>query len=740
MSENAGIFFFPTPVAMTLGILALAGTAWLGWVAWKRSGYRRSIGWLELFRWILVALVGITLCQPEWLAPSTSDARSTIVVLWDQSKSMLTEDVLIDPNSSQSPVSRMEAIQPWLEESAWENQMAADTLQSGDLQWIFEPFSSELDPPESGTDLNQALNETLDRYNSLRAALVISDGDWNTGTTPAQAAAQFRMREIPIYAVGAGSETPLPDIELVSLDAPTFAIQGKPIQMPFEIRSSLGQDLNVTAILKIDGVVDQNQVVRLPALETAQGSWTWTPQATGNFELSVELVQDPLDRVQRNNILSTPIEVREEAFQVLIIESYPRWEYRYLRNALERDPGVDVTCLLFHPDLPQKGGGRGYIQAFPTSNELNRFDVVILGDVGIGEKQLTEEQAEDIRQLISAQASGLVFLPGRYGFQETLTEGPLADLYPVVFDMDQPEGYGSEQPGHFALTQTGQRSLLTKLAEGAQENSEVWSKIPGFHWYAPALRAKLGSETLAVHDQETNASGRIPLIVTKTFGAGKCLFMGADSAWRWREGVEDRYHYRFWGQVARWMAYQRQKSSGSSMRLFTSPDLPEVNEKVQLKANVLDPLGAFLEEDDVVVEAISPSGSVQSIRLQPGTGDAAGMFSGVLIPKEPGMYQLSATSETTGSQLELDLRVQGKSLEAIGRVARLNVLEEITSMTGGSTTSLNEINRLVQELGNIPEPDPIVHRTRLWANPYWGGMLVFLLGMFWTFRKIVGEV
>ena len=50
--------------------------------------------------------------------------------------------------------------------------------------------------------------------------------------------------------------------------------------------------------------------------------------------------------------------------------------------------------------------------------------------------------------------------------------------------------------------------------------------------------------------------------------------MGTDAAWRWREGVEDKYHYRFWGQVARWMAYQRGIASGEKMRLFYSPDNP----------------------------------------------------------------------------------------------------------------------------------------------------------------------
>src|SRR5438105_12925440 len=50
--------------------------------------------------------------------------------------------------------------------------------------------------------------------------------------------------------------------------------------------------------------------------------------------------------------------------------------------------------------------------------------------------------------------------------------------------------------------------------------------------------------------------------------------MGTDGAWRWRKGVEDKYHYRFWGQVVRWMAYQRNMVKGETMRLYYSPDQP----------------------------------------------------------------------------------------------------------------------------------------------------------------------
>ena len=36
----------------------------------------------------------------------------------------------------------------------------------------------------------------------------------------------------------------------------------------------------------------------------------------------------------------------------------------------------------------------------------------------------------------------------------------------------------------------------------------------------------------------------MPIFAIRHVGAGKSLYFGSDSAWRWRRG-EDKYHYRF---------------------------------------------------------------------------------------------------------------------------------------------------------------------------------------------------
>src|SRR5690606_8522300 len=156
------------------------------------------------------------------------------------------------------------------------------------------------------------------------------------------------------------------------------------------------------------------------------------------------------------------------------------------------------------------------------------------------------------------------------------------ELYPVVTDPAVPRGYGSSHPARFSLTESGRRSLLTRLEIEERQNERVWSTLPGFQWYAGALRAKIVGQVLAVHETESTRFRRVPSSVTLTSGTGKVLSMGTYGARRWRKGVEDLYHYRYWGQVVRWMAYQRNMSQGESMRLFYSPDRPEADNVLTL--------------------------------------------------------------------------------------------------------------------------------------------------------------
>jgi hypothetical protein len=398
--------------------------------------------------------------------------------------------------------------------------------------------------------------------------------------------------------------------------------------------------------------------------------------------------------------------------------------------------------MLYHPDLEAVGGGKDYVKEFPqTLDELSKFDVIFLGDVGVGDGQLTVEDCRRIKGLVENQATGLILMPGFRGRQLSLVQTELSDLFPIVFDNAQPRGWGNTIPAQFQLTEVGSQSLLTKLADSPAANTSVWRSLPGFQWYAPVSRAKVGSQVLAVHSTESNGNGRIPLLVTKTFGSGKILFMGTDGAWRWREGVEDKYHYRFWGQVARWMAYQRNMAGGESMRLFYSPDRPRTGETLSLNANVMALDGEPLQNGTVNVQIVAPSGNTQTVKLSPQTdAEQWGLFSGFFVPEENGEHHVTLSCRETGTSLNTTISVQGLEREKIGRPVNLEVLREIAAITRGKLVAADQMSAMISEIAELPEPEPQIRRIRLWAHPVWAGTILLLLTVFWVGRKLVGVI
>ena len=711
--------------------LALWGCARMSW--------RRSSILLESLRCLIAILIAATLLQPEWLRTFKPDSLPVVALLHDVSGSMETEDAVSStPGASQAieTLSRVEMARGLVAHEKWESV-------SHRFQVLAQPFSSLENPPVEGTDLHHALEQIAEQQPNLAAVVLISDGDWNAGPPPAAAATRLRMRNVPVLAVPVGAETRQADIEVTGFDVPTFAVAGKPLRIPFSLESTLPRDeiltLEMSVVSDATGAEELiTQQVRLPAMGRVQDAMLWRPQAAGTVRLRLKAPPVATEKNTSNNQLEAPVEVRKEQLRVLLIESYPRWEYRYLRNALERDPGVKVEALLFHPELAKTGGGRGYLAAFPREEDLTSYDVIFLGDVGLSNSQLTAAQCSILHKLVRDQAAGLVFLPGLRGALATLLETELEELVPVVWDLGQPRGFGSETPGRFVLTEAGARSLLTKLEDTDEASSRVWSTLPGFQWHAPALRAKAGSEVLAAHSTETNEHGRIPLIVTKTYGSGKILYMGADGAWRWRRGVEDRYHYRFWGQVVRWMAYQRNMARGEKIRLFYAPDRPRTGGSVTLNANVIAMSGEPLKEGIVVAQIFAPSGKTTSLRLTAAGEEAWGLFAGTFTPNEPGEHQIRLTSADAGESLDSTLSVQGTAREKRGQPVRLDVLAEIAQLTRGELLAAPDLEAIVRAVQNLPEPDLLQQRVLIWAHPAWAALIIFLLGLFWAGRKMVG--
>jgi hypothetical protein len=706
-------------IASVIGIV-------VSWTSWKRNEWSWKSGLLEVVRLSLVGMAIVTLLQPEFVSIEVPEKKGTVAVLFDVSGSMKTEDIERDGVYA----SRADSIKPWTESDRWK-EIAKES------EVAVEPFDSETFG-EKGTNIYGALSQAINKYPNLQSIVLASDGDWNEGGNPIDVARRLRDREIPLFAVGAGSEQRLPDLSLKGLEIPAFAVVGKPVRIPFAVSNSMPQDVDAVVELQIQGKTVAKETVRVPAMGLGKSTFEWRPTKVGEESLTVRIAHDQRDRVAANDEKTVSISLRNESLKVLMVESYPRWEYRYTRNALERDPGVEVSCYLLHPDIKELGGGRGYLEQFPDEQTLFSYDVVFLGDIGVGPNELTLEQCERLRRLVQTQAGGLVLMPGMRGKQSTLFPSPLEELFPVEMDKSRVRGVGMSRPSQFQLTEAGHQSLLTRMETSEAQNDDVWRSLPGFYWYAAVEKAKVGSQVLASHERDSNRFGRIPLIATKTFGNGKVLFMGTDGAWRWRKGVEDKYHYRFWGQVVRWMSYQRTMANGKSMRIFHSPDRPQEGDLITLQANVMNQNGEPLQNGNVTTRMMSPDGDVEVISLGRDDPDAWGLFRGEFTPKMGGEYKLTTTCKETGKSFESTLFVQGLEREQVGNPARFDILRDLAMSTRGQFVTADQVEMIASKAAQKREVQPLEKRVPLWCHPYWAAALLGMLGLFWVGRKAAG--
>jgi uncharacterized membrane protein len=722
-----------TPVLL-LAVCFWGWSAWLCYANWQRSGQRRSAKWLESLRFVLVTLLAITLLRPEFVKHIQRTQKPEIAVLCDVSGSMKTRDVV----AGDKLVSRADWMDGQRKGEFWK------PLEAG-AKVVVENFAAPTAGPNAaptgaqGTDLGHALETTLQRERDLKAVLLLTDGDWNVGRSPVSAAMRFREQNVPVFCVSVGRETTLPDLVLESVSAPSYGLFGEQIAIPFRIRSFLPREVK-TVVTLFDGKREESKKeIVIPPSGELQESILWSPHSVGDVALTVRLPVEAEETLPDNNEQTFRISVRVDTLKVLVVDSLPRWEYRYLRNALARDPGVEMSCILFHPGM-NAGSGRHYLSAFPASKEaISRYDVIFLGDVGIGENELSANDAELIKGLVEQQGSGLVFLPGRRNREATFLNSPLKDLMPVVLDESKPEGIGLQNESTLTLSTSGRRHLLTRFDADEYRNDELWKQLPGFFWSASVEKARPGSEVIAVHSSLRNSWGRIPLLVTRAAGYGKVLFMGTDSAWRWRRGVEDKYHYRFWSQVVRWMAHQRHLSEKQGVRLSFTPEAPQAGDTVFLQCTVLDAAGFPIEDGDVVGKITSPSGRAERLEFTPVEG-GWGVFKASFVPPEGGSFKLAVQCDRHNRQLETDLLVVQPLIEKQGQPANAQVLREIASLSQGAHASFELLDKVVQQISLLPEPKPLEQRIRLWSSPWWGGLILVLLGVYWTGRKLAGMV
>src|SRR5205807_539737 len=135
-----------------------------------------------------------------------------------------------------------------------------------------------------------------------------------------------------------------------------------------------------------------------------------------------------------NNRLERNVFVREtKLIKVLYVEGYARYEYRFIKNLLERESDrdkrnktIDLKVLLLDADNEYASEDRSALVDFPTREELNGFDVIILGDVDPRDPKIGEKVLQHLAGFVKERGGGFLMIaaPPRDRRQRPSAPGP----------------------------------------------------------------------------------------------------------------------------------------------------------------------------------------------------------------------------------------------------------------------------------------------------------------------------
>ena len=169
----------------------------------------------------------------------------------------------------------------------------------------------------SSTNISSSLMTTLDNSEKLRSVILISDGSWNEGANPLDAAIKYRSKGVPVFTLSSGRDQYLPDLIIEKVDAPTFGLVNEKILIPFSIRNYLNRDLAITVTLKNSRLVRLNKTLRIPAGQLVSDSIVWQPR---NLKVSMTL------RYLFLSMMKTSISrIIKKSFQLMSVRSSLRF-------------------------------------------------------------------------------------------------------------------------------------------------------------------------------------------------------------------------------------------------------------------------------------------------------------------------------------------------------------------------------------------------------------------------------
>jgi hypothetical protein len=672
----------------------------------------------------------------------------------DPSRADLVRDVLANPQLDLvAGLRKSGPLRPYLFGQEVRGALK-DSPEKGDKARLVESLLAGFNAQEPKTALADSINRLLRRRDGGQAVaiVVLTDGRDNASKLSLEDAARECARAgVPLHIYGVGSSE-AGSLQIKDVVVANTLFFDDVVGVPIRYRAQGFKTGTVQLKIKLgDKVVAEREVPVRPGEELRE-VLHFTPTKDKEREQKLDLVASVhlKENPAFQDSMTKQVRLLDSKVKVLYVENTPRWEFKFLQPALLRDRRVEAKFILVAADpetvrppgslRPEERARWPYLQAFPTRDELRKYDLVILGDVPAGPKGfLKREHLESLREFVEEQRGGLVVIAGRNHMPAAYHNTPLAEILPVEF---RPVKYAFDserrtEPYLPVLTKAGRRAEMLALADAPEESFKLWRELPGFHWHYPVTKLKPGATALLDHPRARMGEQAMPLLAVHHFGRGEVLFLATDETWRWRYNTQDRYFGRFWGQLIYQMGLPHMLGDHSSrvqMALERSEAL--LGRPGLLYARLYDKDFRGLKDRQVAaklhhLDAKPGEPKVQTVQLERIEG-RDGEYRCLLPHNRPGRYEVKVeTPEPATFSFRVNIPPEHE-LEESGLAEE--ALREAARVSGGDFYREEDLYRLPGAIRPRTE-----EYTRHEERPPWNWLtfaaLVLLLTTEWVVRK-----
>ena len=593
-----------------------------------------------------------------------------------------------------------------------------------------------LEATDPETSIASSLEEVANSGGIPPAGIVLlSDGiDSATSQRSEAVLRDLGAREIPVYTVPLGLPDP-DDVSINNIVMQEVSFSGDRVPVRVHLQSEGYEQRTARLSVLLNDRRVSSRVVRFDGgLQFEEVDFRVDIYEKGAAQIDV--VIEPFDDEVSitNNRITRSIRVVNEKVNVLYIEGNARWEFRYLRAILKRDPRINATFIASNVGPEVARNSPEHIERFPSKREeAFMYDLVILGDVDAS--FFSDEELGLLEELIRDRGASLLMLCGPMHSPGSYQGTPVQTMLPVRFDPDEKWAEVSESV-YPVLTPEGRSSLVMTLENEDDLNDRIWSRMAPMDQLPPLLAAKPGATVLAVLSDSTERDQSYPLVAWQRYGTGKCMSIASDRLWRLRYKTGDKYHWRVWSQCIQFMTLSRLMGEHKRIRLETDRSSYFVGSQGRLYAHVLDDDFEPVVQSgfDVVVSGLDGAAASQQIKLQPDRSQP-GLYEGYFTPSGPGRYRMEANENDRKVSSVTEFQVSDIRQELTDTDMRLENLQRIADLTGGATLGVQEFPKISSLVNGESLTTTVRSERPLWDHWLVILLLAGLLGAEWILRR-----